>query len=111
MALQNQRAPADARRPVAGDHREGAGEIDVDRREARQMRDIGQLDLPMIDVEAARPQRRRHEILGRRLLAAQAGQAHVIGQEPHLIIEAGIDRAPQRAGNLGRHGLGRGAHH
>jgi hypothetical protein len=111
MALQDQRAAAARRRagdrrrrPVGADHRAGLGEIGLHRPEVAQPLQALQIDRPVVDLVAARPQQVAEHVLAGRLGAPCARY----GGEPEgggdLGVEIGVDRLVDPPLLLGRQG-------
>ena len=55
-------------------------------------RDVVRVDAPMVHRIALRAQQARHHVLCRRLRSAPARDAHEIGGDAKLLVEAGRDR-------------------
>ena len=97
MAVEDQRpALAQARTPCAHDV-EGVliGRVDHGR-EAGQILDVGDLDLPVIDGKAAPGHCVGHQILNRMFLPAHGGATHHLLREAHLPVEIGVHGGQDR---------------
>src|SRR3954451_135158 len=91
MALQDQRVACVARRPIGADHRAGFREIMFNRAEAAQIFQIVDIDMPIIDLVIALPQKVADHVLARSFRAARGRNCDKISRGCKLRVEVVVN--------------------